>query len=212
MRDTLPVMSGYLVLGIGYGILMEEKGFGAFWSFLAATIVYAGSLQYALIPMLSEGAGLLSVFLTSLAVNIRHLFYGISMAESYQGMRSRGLLAFLLTDETYSLVCDGKKEERYYLAVSLLDWSYWISGCFLGGLIGRVIPFSLEGAEFSLTALFVTVFVEQWMKTEDHRAARIGLCSSAVCLVIFGKSSFLIPSMVLIGICLYWIRGKGESA
>ncbi len=208
--DTLPVMSGYLVLGIGYGIVMAEKGFGIIWTFLSSFFIYAGSLEYALINLMSQHASLLSVFFTSLAVNARHIFYGISMLKKYLKIRLKPLVIFTLTDETYSLVCESNEEEDYYIYVSILDYFYWLTGSVIGGLAGSLIPFSMEGVEFSLTALFVTIFVDQWLNNKDHQGALIGLVSSVVCLLVLGPASFLIPSMAVILSALFVMsRQKG---
>lgn len=208
-RDSLPVFSGYFVLGAGYGILMQNAGFSPLFVFLTSLLVYAGSLQYALIGLLSSGASLLSVIFTSFAVNIRHLFYGISMLKKYEKQPLKPLLIYTLTDETYALVSNGEHEGPYYHYVSLLDYAYWTLSCTLGALIGRVLPFDMSGIDFSLTALFLSVAVEQWLSSDRHDAALIGAISSVVCLMIFGKDNFLIPSMGLIMVALILLRRKG---
>ena len=208
LRDTLPVMTGYVFLGFGFGILMYQNGYGLLWSAAMSIFIYAGSLQYVTVSLLAEGAGLLTVALTSLVVNARHLFYGISMVDAYKGSgRKKPYLIFALTDETYSLVCGGRVPEgvspqHYRLYVSLLDHLYWIGGTVLGALAGAVLPINFEGIEFVLTALFVTIFVEQWLSVKDHRPALIGAGSTLLCLILFGKDVFLIPSMVIIAATL----------
>ena len=208
LRDTLPVMTGYVFLGFGFGILMYQNGYGLLWSAAMSIFIYAGSLQYVAVSLLAEGAGLLTVALTSLVVNARHLFYGISMVDAYKGSgKKKPYLIFALTDETYSLVCGGRVPEgvspqHYRLYVSLLDHLYWIGGTVLGALAGAVLPINFEGIEFVLTALFVTIFVEQWLSVNDHRPALIGAGSTLLCLILFGKDVFLIPSMVIIAATL----------
>ena len=208
LRDTLPVMTGYVFLGFGFGILMYQNGYGLLWSAAMSIFIYAGSLQYVTVSLLAEGAGLLTVALTSLVVNARHLFYGISMVDAYKGSgRKKPYLIFALTDETYSLVCGGRVPEgvspqHYRLYVSLLDHLYWIGGTVLGALAGAMLPINFEGIEFVLTALFVTIFVEQWLSVKDHRPALIGAGSTLLCLILFGKDVFLIPSMVIIAATL----------
>ena len=207
-RDTVPVMTGYLFLGIGFGILLKQNGYGFWWSAAMGLFIYAGSMQYLAVSLLSGGASLLTAALTTLMVNARHLFYGISMVETYQDAgKKKPYLIFALTDETYSLVSapglpQGKEQHRYCLLVSALDHSYWVAGCALGSLLGSVLPVNFEGIDFALTALFVTVFVEQWLSTKDHRPALIGLMSTALCLLLFGKDIFLIPAMAIIALCL----------
>lgn len=202
---TIPVMTGYLVLAIGFGILLKSKGYGVGWSIAMSGFIYAGSMQYLAIDLLCGGAGLLTTAVTTLMVNARHLFYGISMVERYQNTgKKKPYLIFALTDETYSLVCSEesvrgiKEPKEYYFLVSLFNQSYWVIGSIVGSLLGNVIPFNVEGIDFALTALFVTIFVEQWLTTKNHIPALIGVASSIVCLVIFGADSFLIPTMIVI--------------
>ena len=211
MKDTIPVMSGYIVLGIGFGIVAYEKGFGIFWCMLMSLIVYSGALEYALIDLLAASTPVFSVFLASLAISIRHLFYGLSMIDKDRGKRKKGFLIFGLTDETYSLVCHSEEGEDYYFFVTLLDYLYWNLGTLLGSLFGKILPVSFEGIDFVLTALFVTIFVEQWMGTEQHDSSIIGLGISVVCLLVFGPDSFLFPTMLLILVALYLNRGRIEK-
>ena len=202
---TIPVMTGYLVLAIGFGILLKTKGYGVGWSIVMSGFIYAGSMQYLAIDLLCGGAGLLTTAVTTLMVNARHLFYGISMVERYQNTgKKKPYLIFALTDETYSLVCSEesvkgiKEPKEYYFLVSLFNQSYWVLGSIIGSLLGNVIPFNVEGIDFALTALFVTIFVEQWLTAKNHIPALIGVISSVICLVIFGADSFLIPAMIVI--------------
>ena len=200
LKATLPVFAGYIVLGMGFGIILESKGYGVLWAFLMRLLIYAGSMQYAAINLITGGASLITTAVTTLMVNGRHLFYGISMVEKYNDMgKMKPYLIFALTDETYSLVCsEEEKDKKYYLLVSLFNHIYWVSGSVIGSLIGSVLTFDTKGIDFALTALFITVFVEQWLSTKDHRSAVIGVISSVICLIIFGADSFLIPAMLLI--------------
>lgn len=216
LRDTLPVMTGYLFLGIGFGILLGEKGYGPGWSFFMALFMYAGSAQYLTVSLLAGGVSLLSAALSVLFVNARHLFYGITMLDTYRDTGAKKpYLILSLTDETYSLVTqndppEGMKKGTYCLLVSLFDHIYWIIGCTVGGFLGKALPVQLEGVEFVLTALFVTIFVEQWLSTKDHRPALIGLAATALCLWIFGRDIFLIPAMLLIALTLTLSRKTGR--
>ncbi len=209
---SLPVMAGYIVLGIGFGILLKKAGYGLFWSFLMSFTIYAGSMQYVGVSLLTSGASLLSTALTTLVVNARHLFYGVSMIDKYKDAGGKKpYLIFALTDETYSLLCTGEYPEGmdknwYYFWVSLFNQSYWVLGSVLGSIIGTVIAFNTAGIEFSMTALFVTVFVEQWLSTKNHLPAIAGLACSIVCLFLFGADSFLIPTMISITIVLLLCR------
>lgn len=213
---SLPVMAGYIVLGIGFGILLKKAGYGLFWSFLMSLTIYAGSMQYVAVSLLTAGASLLSVALTTLMVNARHLFYGISMIDKYEGARKKKpYLIFALTDETYSILCNDEPLEKrewhsYSFFVSLFNQSYWILGCVLGSSLGTIVTFDTAGIEFSMTALFVTVFVEQWLTTKNHLPAIIGWICSVICLALFGASNFLIPTMISITIVLLCMKNPLE--
>ena len=215
---TTPVMAGYVVLGMGFGVLLSSKGYGPLWAFAMSGFIYAGSMQYLAIDLLTGGASLITAALTTLLVNARHLFYGISMVDGYRGMgKKKPYAIFALTDETYSLVCQDKHEnmeERHRFAfwVSVLDQCWWVGGSMLGSLLGQVIPFDVTGIDFALTALFVTVFIEQWLSTKDHVSAVIGVAASVICLLLFGADSFLIPAMASILIALTILRFVRKGA
>ena len=217
-RDTVPVLTGYLFLGMGFGILLSESGFGFGWAFFMALFMYAGSGQYLAVSLLASHASLLSTAIATLLVNARHLFYGISLIDAYKDAgRKKPYMIFALTDETYSLVTqnqppEGMSRHQYCFLVSVFDQIYWIVGCVLGNIIGATLPISFEGIEFVLTALFVTMFVEQWLSNKDHLPAIIGIMSTAICLLIFSKEVFLIPSMVLIALLLTISRKTARRA
>ena len=212
LLSTLPVLTGYLVLGFGFGIILKSAG-GSIWLAAAmSTLIYAGSMQYVAIGLLSGGASLITAAITTLMVNARHLFYGISMLDKYRDVGARKpYLIFALTDETYSLVCTddlpvpAAQRRTYYFLVSLLNHLYWISGSVLGALIGSLVQFNSEGIDFALTALFLTVFLDQWLSTKKHAPALIGVGASLLSLMLFGADNFLIPAMLLIALslCLY---------
>lgn len=215
--STIPVMTGYLVLGFGFGIVLKSSGFGMALALAMSGLIYAGSMQYVAIGLLTAGTPLFTIALTTLMVNARHLFYGISMLDKYKYTGKRKpYLIFALTDETYSLVCNDnpaiapEQRKDYYLLVSLLDHFYWVTGTALGVAIGSLLSFNSEGIDFALTALFVTVFVDQWLNSEKHGPAIIGLAVSVVCLLIFGAESFLIPTMLGIALLLC-VYKEGDS-
>ena len=216
--DTVPVMTGYVFLGFGFGILMQQNGFGVLWAGAMSLFIYAGSMQYVAISLLTSGASLLTAAATAFVVNARHLFYGISMVDAYKGMGSKKpYLIFGLTDETYSLVSqlqipEGINPKSYCFLVTLFDHFYWVSGTVLGALAGSLLPINYEGVDFALTALFVTIFVEQWLSTKNHGPAIVGVAATVVCLVIFGADVFLIPSMVIIAASLILMRKTGKEA
>lgn len=213
---SLPVMAGYIVLGIGFGILLRNAGFGVLWAFAMSVFIYAGSMQYVGIGLLTGGASVITTILTTIMVNARHLFYSISMIDKYKNSgRYKPYLIFALTDETYSLLCDdedpsGDTIDRYRFYVSLFNQCYWVTGSIIGSLLGAVIPFSTKGIEFSMTALFIASFTEQWITSKDHIPALTGLLSTMFCLIVFGAEKFLIPSMLLITLILTIIRKREE--
>lgn len=216
--DTVPVMTGYLFLGFGFGIIMMKNGFGPVWAISMSVFIYAGSMQYVAVGLLASGAGLFTTAMATFVVNARHLFYGISMIDAYKGSgRKKPYLIFALTDETYSLVSreklpEGIDRQKYYLLVSLFDQCYWVMGTALGALAGALLPIDYEGIDFVLTALFVTIFVEQWLSTKKHLPAIIGIAASVICLVIFGSETFLIPSMILIAALLILSGRVGKES
>ena len=215
---TIPVMTGYLVLAIGFGILLKTKGYGLGWAIAMSGFIYAGSMQYLAIDLLSGGASLIATALTTFMVNARHLFYGISMVDRYKDTgRKKPYLIFALTDETYSLVCSEEsvkgieEPKEYYFLVSLFNQTYWVVGSVIGSLLGNIIPFNVEGIDFALTALFVTIFVEQWLTAKAYFPALTGLFVSAIFLETWGADKFLIPSMVMIVVLLLLNRKQMEG-
>ncbi|MBR2292807.1 MAG: AzlC family ABC transporter permease [Clostridia bacterium] len=219
LRDTVPVLTGYLVLGFGFGIVLRSAGYGILVAFLMSALIYAGAMQYVAVGLLTGGASLWTVALTTLMVNARHLFYGVSMLERYREMGVRKpYLIFALTDETYSLVCgdlscvEESQRKNYCFFVSLFNQIYWVLGTVLGAVIGSLIRFPSEGIDFALTALFLTVFLEQWLSTKKHAPALLGVGISASCLLIFGAERFLIPAMLGIALTLCLYREEGEHA
>lgn len=215
---SIPVMAGYVVLGMGFGIILKTKGYGLIWAAAMSIFIYAGSMQYVAINLITGGASLITAAFTTLMVNARHLFYGISMIDKYKGAgRKRPYLIFALTDETYSLVCSDETlkgvsdRHLYYFFASFFNQIYWVAGSVIGSALGSLITFNVEGIDFALTALFVTIFVEQWLDTRDHRPALTGLASSIACLIVFGADKFLIPAMVCITAALAIMRRRGKE-
>ncbi len=215
LRASLPVMAGYIVLGMGFGVLLADKGYSWLWALLMSATIYAGSMQYAALDLISGGASLITCGLMTLMINARHFFYGLSMLDKYQDAgKKKPYLIFALTDETYSLVCspapEGANATDYYFWVSLLDQLYWILGSVLGGLLGPILPFDSTGMDFAMTALFVVIFVEQWQSAKNHVPALLGLGISLACLLLLGPTNFVIPSMILITLALAACRGVLE--
>ena len=211
--QTIPVLTGYLFIGMAFGVMFQEKGYNFLWAALVSIVCYAGSGQYLAVNFFAPGISLIQVVFMELMVNIRHIFNGLSLLERFSCIRKkRWYMIFSLTDETYSVVCSGGVPEgvdrkKYYFWVSLLNQFYWIAGGVAGALLGSVLPFDTTGIDFSMTALFLVVMTEQWKASRDHTPALVGLGVSLVCLLIFGSSDFLIPSMVGITAALTVLRG-----
>ena len=213
LPKTIPVFIGYLFLGIGFGILLKETGYGFFEAFLMSFFIYAGSMQFAAISLLKAGASLGTFALTTLFVNGRHFFYGLAMADrcKEKGWK-KALLVHELTDETFALVSseeDMTSEER--LAVSLLDHSYWVLGSLLGVALGTAFPIPSEGVEFVMTAFFVSVFTDQWLTRKDHIPALCGLFTAIVCRFLFGSGISLIPTMLVLTAILLFYSGRKKA-
>lgn len=201
---TLPVLTGYLFIGIAFGVMYAEKGYSFLWAMLMSVLVYAGSGQYLAVNFFVPGVSFLQAIFLTLMVNIRHVFYGISLVERFNRFgKSRWYMIFGLTDETYSLLCTTKvpkdvDEEKFLLAITILDHSYWVIGSAIGAIAGSVLPINSEGIEFAMTALFVVIFVEQWMEKKNRIPEMIGVVLAVISLQIFGTSSFVLPAMLAI--------------
>lgn len=218
IKATLPVMAGYVVLGAGFGMVLKAKGYGVLWAAAMSVFIYAGSMQFVAINLLTAGASFITSAITTLLVNARHLFYGISMIDRYKDTgKAKPYLIFGLTDETYSLLVsdDGnlpqKERTRYYLLVSALDQSYWVTGSLIGSLLGTLLQFNTDGIDFALTALFITIVVDLWRSGKHHLSTIIGLVASVACLLAFGPDQFLIPAMLLIMAMMFGIRKREEA-
>ena len=205
---TIPVLTGFLCLGLAYGVLMETKGYGPLWSTLMSAVAFGGSMQYVAITLLTTAFDPLQAFLLSVMVNARHIFYGLSLLDKYKGLgKVRGFLIYVLCDETFSLVSTVEpppevERRDFYLCVSLLDYSYWVVATALGGLLGNFLTFDTTGMDFALTALFVVLFLEQWSRRENRPAGVIGIACAAVSLAVVGADNLVIPAMVLILVVL----------
>ena len=210
--QSIPVFAGYIVLGMGFGIFMNDAGFGVLWTFAMSTFIYAGSMQYVGIGLLTGGASVITTIVTTIMVNARHLFYSISMLGRYnKSGKYKPYLIFSLTDETYSLLCNDNSEDKLlFFLVSLFNHFYWITGSVLGCLLGDFLPFATKGIEFSMTALFVASFTQQWISAETHIPAVAGVAGTLACLLIFGSEHFLIPSMIVIILTLTLLRSRLE--
>ena len=214
---TIPVLTGYLFIGIAFGVMFAEKGYSFLWAILMSTLVYAGSGQYLAVNFFVPGFSFIQAIFLTLMVNIRHVFYGISLLEKFNRFgEKRWYLVFGLTDETYSLLCttnipEDVDDEKFLLAITLLNQSYWIIGSAIGGIAGTVIPFDSTGIDFAMTALFVVIFLEQWFQKKNRIPAVIGMVVSFICLQIFGADHFVLPTMLIIIGVLFMSRKKLET-
>lgn len=199
---TIPVMLGYLFLGMAFGLMLQDAGYSFLWAFLISVTVYAGSMQFVLVTLLTGGVSLVYAALMTLFINGRHIFYGLSFVEKYKKMgRAYPYLVFSLTDETYSVLCgtsvpEGMDEKKVFFWISFLDHCYWISGSVLGGLAGQYITFDLTGIDFCMTALFVVIVIEQWQEKETHISTIIGAVSGIAFLLLFGAERFILPALL----------------
>lgn len=215
---TIPILTGFLFLGMAYGVFMNASGFHWFYPFTISLTVYAGSMQFVAVNLLLGAFDPIGALMLTLMVNARHLFYGISMLEKYSAMgRIKPYLIFGLTDETFSINSTVEPPQdvdrkQFYFSVTLLNQIYWVTGATLGGIFGALLDFNLEGLEFVMTALLLVIFLEQWMKDKKHTTALIGLGVTALSLFIFGSSDFIIPAMLGIVGVLTLFRKNIEKA
>ena len=209
---TIPVLTGYLFIGIAFGVMYQEKGYNFLWAILMSVMVYAGSGQYLAVNFFAPGVSLFQVIFLEIMVNIRHVFYGLSLLERFQKMGKKKLyMIFSLTDETYSLFFITKvpkdvDEDKFMFAIALLDQLYWITGSAIGAIAGSLIPFDATGIDFAMTALFVVIFVEQWLTMKNHIPALTGLGAGLICLLIFGADNFILPTMICVMVILLSCR------
>ena len=201
---TIPVLTGFLILGMTYGLLMQTKGYNAFYSTLMSMLAFCGSMQFVAIALLTTIFDPLQAFLLSFMVNARHIFYGLAMLNKYKGMgKIKNFLIFTLCDETFSIISSmdipaSIKPKSFYFYISLLNYLYWISGTLIGGLLGKMIVVDIRGLDFVLTALFVVLFLHQMKRKENQFYGYLGIIVTLVWLVILGPKNFIIPSMITI--------------
>lgn len=211
---TVPVLMGYLAIGMAFGLMLQSEGYGVVWAFFMSLTIYAGSGQYLGVSLLATGAPLTQVAFLTLMVNFRHLVYGLSMLEKFRGMGARKLyMIFSLTDETYALLSaakppQGVEEHRYYFAIAMLDHSYWILGSVLGSLAGAALGFDTTGVDFAMTALFLVIAVGQWRKAGSHLPALLGAVATLVSLLVVGAEEMLLPALGIIILALVLLRPR----
>lgn len=215
--NTIPIFAGFWFLGMTYGIYMNVSGFSFWYPMLMSLTIFAGSIEFVTVHMLLGAFNPLQALAMTLMINARHLFYGISMLEKYRGTGwKKFYLIFGMCDESFSINYTAripKDVDRgwFMFAVTLLNHFYWFSGATLGGIFGSLIHFNTEGLEFVMTAMFIVIFLEQWMKEKDHRSGILGLVLSGICLIAFGADHFIIPAMLAILAVLTVMRTKIEK-
>ena len=200
---TVPVLLGYVFVGIAFGMLLQSKGYGAPWAALMGVAIYAGSMQFVTVNFLAGGFSLISIALMTLLVNLRHIFYSLTMIDRMKDIRGakKKYMIYALTDETYSLLCSIKippdtDKGWFYFFVSALDQCYWVVGSVIGSLAGTLIPFNAKGIDFAMTALFIVILVEQLKSSKNYLVALIGAGCALVCRLIFGAGGFILPAMI----------------
>lgn len=209
---TLPIFAGFWFLGLAYGIYMHVAGFSFVYPMLMSLLIFGGSLEFVAVEMLLSPFAPVQVFIMTLLIQARHLFYGISMLDKYKGMGwKKGYLIFGMCDETFSVNYTSEIPEDvdrgwFYFFVTLLNQFYWVASATIGGIIGSLLEFDTSGISFVMTAMFVVIFLDQWMKEKIHVSSMIGILVSLVCLILFGADSFMIPTMILIVLLLTVLR------
>lgn len=214
---TIPIFAGFWFLALAYGIYMNVSGFSFWYPMAMSAIIYGGSLEFVAVSMLLSPFAPVQTFLMTLMIQARHLFYGISMLDKYKHLGEKKLyIIYAMCDETFSVnytakIPDGVDRGWFYFFVSLLNQIYWVSGATIGGLLGSLIHFDTTGLDFVMTAMFVVIFMEQWMKEKHHFSELIGLIAAVGCLLIFGADNFMIPTMICILAALSFLKKPIES-
>lgn len=214
---TIPIFAGFWFLGLTYGILMNVSGFSFVWPMLMAMVIFSGSVEFVAVKLLVSPFHPLQAFIMAFMIGARHLFYSISMLDRFKHTGwKKPFLIYFMCDETFSInytakIPDDVDKGWFMLWVSLLDFSYWVTGATLGGIFGNLISFSTKGLDFVMTSMFVVIFVEQWLKDKNHTSALLGIVLSVVSLLIFGPENFVIPSMILMLLALTLLRPRLEQ-
>lgn len=213
---TIPIFTGFWFLGLTYGIYMKVSGFSFVYPMLMSLLIFGGSLEFITVEMLLSPFAPLQVFIMALLIQARHLFYGISMLEKFKGTGwKKFFLIFGMCDETFSVnytakIPEGVDKGWFMLWVTFLNQFYWVSAATTGGLIGSLLKFDTTGISFVMTAMFVVIFLEQWLKEKNHVSSLMGIAVSVLCLICFGADSFMLPTMAAIVLLLTLSRKKLE--
>ncbi len=210
---SIPILCSYVFMSIAYGMMMQKSGFAWYISLVASAAVYTGAFQFVLITFLSSGASLITVALTAFLMNSRQSFYSLSYLDDFNEMKHRKwYMVQTLTDETYAvnstLHLPRKEKQDTMFFIALFSHLYWIFGSIVGGVLGQLIPFQLEGIDFCMTALFIIIFIDQWENSKDHRPAMTGMLIGIACLFLFGKSNFMLPALLATSAVLLLFQAK----
>ena len=202
--QTIPIFTGFWFLGMAYGIYMNASGFSFIYPLCMSLLIYGGSLEFVAVEMLLSPFAPLQTFIMALLIQARHLFYGLSMLDKFKGLGwKKYYLIFGMCDETFSINCSAKIPDDidrgwFYFWITLLNQLYWSAAATTGGIIGSLLKIDTSGISFVMTAMFVVIFLEQWLKEKEHTSSLAGLAISVLCLIIFGPDSFMVPTMVLV--------------
>ncbi len=216
---TTPILAGFAFLGFAYGVYMNVMGFPFYYPFLLALVIFGGSLEFVAVSLLLAPFAPLATFLLALLIQARHLFYGLSLFDTYRGLGwKRFFLIYGLCDETFSIVFTAKRRlprdvDRgwFMLWITWLNEGYWVLSALLGGLVGGMLPFDTTGLGFVMTAMFVVIFLEQWLHESCHATAMLGILAAGGSLALFGAQSFMVPAMVIILLALLLARRPLEQ-
>lgn len=217
VKRSIPILIGFFPVGTAYGILMAQAGYNFVWSAFASLFVYAGSLQMLMVSFLKGGVPLATIIITSLLLNSRHMFYGLSFIEKFNSYGSwKYFLIYGMPDESYSLLCsykpiEGVEEKWVHIFSTGLIWIYWIAFSVLGGIIGQFITFDTTGIDFALTALFVVILVDQLKAAKSRLPALLAVVSSVICILTLGPDNFLLPALMITVAALIILRGSLET-
>jgi len=210
---TIPIMLGYVPLGMGFGLIMAQAGYNALWAFLSAVAIYSGTGQYMSVNFLATGAPLLEIVLIIVILNTRMMFYGLTFLSRFSGMGwKKWYMVYTMSDETYAVLCtvkapEGIDDKKFMFCITMLNQIYWVTGCVVGALFGTMLNIDITGVDFMMTALFIVLCMDQWEKARSHQPFWIGLCCSILSIVVFGPNNFMIPALAAILACLV-IRRK----
>lgn len=214
---TIPIFAGFWFLGLAYGIYMNVSGFSFLYPMIMSLVIFGGSLEFVTVSMLLSPFAPVQTFIMALLIQARHIFYGISMLDKFRGMGwKKFYLIFGLCDETFSInyTADTPQDADkgwFMFWVTLLNHFYWVSGATIGGLVGSLLKFDTDGISFVMTAMFVVIFLDQWLKEKKHYASCIGILVSFICLIIFGADNFMLPAMIAILVLFALLRNKSKS-